>query len=153
MKNPIIIGIGSPFGIDRLGWDVIDYLENHKPHAIKHSQLVKLDRPATELLSWLDIDKQIIIIDAIDGNGARGKVVRLEMNDIPDSNKKLSSHGVGLSDALQLADALGQLPEDLLIIGLETGGNINGSPEHEHIKEITDQILKEVGLVEYIKLQ
>ena len=137
--------------MDRLGWDVIDYLEDHRPHAIKHSQLVKLDRPATELLTWLDIDKQIIIIDALDGNYERGKVVRLRMSDLPKNNKKLSSHGVGLSDALQLADALGQLPKGLLIIGLETGGNINGSPEHEHIKEITDQILKEVGLVEYIK--
>ena len=134
MKNPIIIGIGSPFGMDRLGWDVIDYLESHKLHAIIHCQLVKLDSPATELLTWLDINKQIIIIDALDGNYERGKVVQLKMSDLPKNNKKLSSHGVGLSDALQLADTLGQLPQDILIIGMENGGNINGSPQHEHIK-------------------
>ncbi len=117
MKNPIIIGIGSPFGMDRLGWDVIDYLEKHKPRTIIHSQLVKLDHPATELLSYLDMDEQVIIIDAIDGNHEMGKVVRLTINDIPDINKKLSSHGMGLSDTLKLADALGRLPQDLLIIG------------------------------------
>lgn len=146
MKNLKIIGIGSPFGMDRLGWDTVDYLKKHKQHAIKHSQLIKLDRPATELLGYLDKEKKIIIIDAINGNDETGKVLQLTVTDLPETGSNLSSHGIGLSDALQLADTLGQLPSDLLIIGMETGGKTNEAPAPAHIKKIADQIIMEVSL-------
>jgi len=145
MKDLKIIGIGSPYGMDRAGWQVIDYLVKYKQQDMKNSQLLKLDRPATELLGHLNNDEKTIIIDAVHGNDEVGTVVRLKLNDIPESNKKLSSHGVGLSDALQLADALGQLPKELLIFGLETGGDIICTLKPEYIREVSEQIIKEAG--------
>lgn len=115
-----IIGIGSPFGADRAGWAAVEYLERcgwARTHPAV--ELVVLDRPGPALVNHFDGPSRVILVDALQG-GRAGHVRRVVAEDLACDGSG-SSHGLGVADALALADALGLLPEQLLILAIETG--------------------------------
>ena len=133
-----IIGIGSPMTGDKLGWQVIDQLQQYSetaPFTPDQLQLIKLDRPGSGLLDYLDVENKVIVIDAIiSEQHGFGELIRLNAQQLiesaPDNQQSqcsaqslsqlslLSSHGFGLKEALQLAKQLKRLPQDCLIMGL-----------------------------------
>lgn len=135
-----VIGVGSPFGSDRAGWEVIDHLQN-SPEIADDCELVKLDRPASELLTYLEADRRTIIIDAIQGPFRKGEVVVLQKEDFPGIRPALSSHGIGLAEALRLAETLQQLPADLVVVGLEVGNDANWTLEDSQVKALARQVI------------
>jgi hydrogenase maturation protease len=69
-----IIGIGSPFGADQAGWRAIDLLSEA---GLPDCELLKLDRPGSELLRYFEDAQYVVLIDAVlTGQGA-GTAVRL----------------------------------------------------------------------------
>ena len=141
-----IIGIGSPIAGDQMGWQVIDQLQQLRQHhdieldtygplqpanqiqSTEQIQLIKLDRPGSGLLDYLDVENKVILIDAIMSKQHDfGDVIRLDAHRLVDTLDSvatgeqpslLSSHGFGLKEALQLAKQLKCLPQDCLIMGL-----------------------------------
>ncbi len=144
MSKTNIIGIGSPFGMDRIGWDVIDYLQQQAEQLIRDCRLVKLDRPGTELITLFDKEAKNIIIDAIQSDHETGEVLCLEINDIPKANSKFSSHSIGLADTLQLADILNQLPEQMKVIGKIIGSSSDSEPDPEQVRILSERVIKEI---------
>ncbi len=121
-----IIGIGSPFGADQLGWRAIDQLRNAP---MIDAELIKLDRPGSELIRYFAAVDNLVLIDAVQSDRAPGSLMRLEVADLTSVACRTSTHGFGVAEALQMAEQLGLLPKNLLLIGIETGADLSQIPE------------------------
>ena len=139
-----IIGIGSPFGDDQLGWEAVEAIRrsgllDNLPQGMVSTHTC--DRPGSGLLALMEGARHVILIDAmrsgavpIDGTSsgaapvdvrssgaAPGNIRRLEKGDIEDSVGLLSSHGFGVASALALGEVLGVLPCQWVCYGVELG--------------------------------
>lgn len=116
-----IIGIGSPFGDDRLGWVAAEMLRALVPlhSAAGPIEILVLDRPGSALLSqWQNTDT-LILIDAIRSGQTPGSLHCIAADRIGDNSPMTSSHGFGVAAALDLARALGELPDRCQVCGIE----------------------------------
>ena len=80
--------------------------------------------PASLVAAWSGADV-VVLVDAVDGGGEPGDVLRFERRDegwdvVPPA-VPLSSHGWSLADALELADVLHQVPPRLVLVGVVAG--------------------------------
>ncbi|CAN5388102.1 hypothetical protein BH10PLA2_BH10PLA2_33970 [soil metagenome] len=113
-----VVGMGSPNADDALAWTVISELE-----------LASGDYPEVEfhrvmgghqLLDRLDGRGILILIDALSGCGPIGTVHSFTWPDARvDSLSPRSTHLLGAADALRLAETVGSLPPQVLIVGVE----------------------------------
>lgn len=114
-----VIGLGSPFGDDRVGWRVIELLKGRLPPKI---DLVALDRPGAALIDWMRQIDHLILIDAVSSGAAPGTLIRIDPVELEDGCSRLSSHDLALSATFRLAATLGCLPRRTEIYGVELGG-------------------------------
>ena len=114
-----VIGLGSPFGDDRIGWQVVALLvEDSLPAG---ADAVSCENPGRDLLPLLDGMPHVILVDALRGAGRPGEILRCTRDDLAKAPDRWSSHGLGVVDMLDLAASLGCLPARLEIIGIEVG--------------------------------
>lgn len=134
----MIVGMGSPFGDDQAGWRVVDLLRR-RPDV--PARLAKVHE-ATQLVDELDGCDKLVIIDACRGMGRTGTVTRLGWPDPRIARRhSQSTHGVGVCDALRLAEQLGRLPAVVEIYGIEVA-------EREPEREICLAVLQAVAELE-----
>ena len=118
-----IIGIGSPFGGDRAGWDVVDRLADEAWVKAKRQagtlDLLKLDRPGMGLLEHLRGYQQVILVDAVIApQHAPGTILTLQREALALLETPASTHGFGVAEALAMGETLDVLPEKLEIWGV-----------------------------------
>ncbi|MBI3569796.1 MAG: hydrogenase maturation protease [Gammaproteobacteria bacterium] len=123
MSNRVhIMGIGSPFGDDRFGWEAAEALRRCTAmNAVTpvHMEISILDRPGVMLpRHWRETDG-VILLDAVRSGAAPGTRHRLDAHDLPGAGVLCSSHGFGIVSAIGLAQALGNMPSNLLLRGIE----------------------------------
>jgi hydrogenase maturation protease len=112
-----VVGCGSPFGDDALGWVLVDRLNDRG-----WGPYVELYRVqgGQALLTQLDGRGSLVLIDALAPGGNPGRIVRLGSAD-----PRLlvlrpgSTHDICPGEAIRLAEALGLLPEHAVIWGVE----------------------------------
>jgi len=121
MSRVRILGIGSPSGDDQAGWLVVDALAALGVHARDDVVIDKLDRPGVQLVAQLENADWVVLVDAMQGQGQPGDIQRFDRKDWPAYREGLSSHGLGVLDALLLARELGTLPARLDLYGIEIG--------------------------------
>lgn len=128
MSRPLVAGIGSPFGADRTGWQAVEaWREGLGAGCFEAVECVLWDRPGTALLPEVAERPQVVLVDALAGGGEPGTVHRFtEVGPLRMDYQPLSSHGVGLAEALSLAQALGELPErwSVLAIAADPDGDV-----------------------------
>jgi hydrogenase maturation protease len=130
MNNRVrIIGIGSPFGDDRLGWEAAEALRGSAvmntvtPDRI---EILVLDRPGALLpMHWHETEV-VILLDAVRSGAAPGTRHCLEAHDLPGTGVLCSSHGFGIVPTIELARALGNMPSRLLMRGMEADSSWAG---------------------------
>ena len=120
-----IIGVGSPFGADRLGWLAIDHLEKC---LLPDCELVRLDRPGPGLLEYFKGAEQVVLIDAVLSRAEAGEAVTVSVDELADCGCLTSSHGFGVAEAVVLAGQLGALPSRLHLIGIHAGSDPSSPP-------------------------
>ena len=109
--HQLVLGIGSPFGVDNSGWLIIDQLA--KQNLPANSKLQKSDRPGLKLLDILKGYDWVIIIDAaIDNNLTSPELLHLKKEQLLVA-KSISSHQIGVAEALSLGANLNKLPEKI----------------------------------------
>lgn len=116
----LIIGIGNNHrGDDAAGLEVIRQLKQRPPAGWN---LIATDgEPAKLMDSWEAYD-HVIAVDAVTtGANASGTIYTWDVthDSLPSEFRYTSSHALGLSDAIELARALGRLPKRIEIIGIE----------------------------------
>ncbi|MBR9828988.1 MAG: hydrogenase maturation protease [Oceanospirillales bacterium] len=112
----LIIGIGSPFGDDQAGWQVIEHLQ--RMDLPPEVQLLSLDRPGPALIEQMQGYSSVILIDAVRTDQyPPGACLELTPEQLSGLDS-LSTHGFGLAVVLRLASTLAQLPTRLRLFGL-----------------------------------
>lgn len=137
MKKIRIIGIGSPNGDDQAGWLVVDALKGRLPPDV---ELIKLDRPGTSLIPLLENAGHVILIDAMQGGSVPGTIQHFRNDEWTGYQQGLSSHGVGVFDALRLAGELNSLPEKIELYGIEIGTAIPADTISETVFTVAENL-------------
>jgi hydrogenase maturation protease len=112
----LIVGVGSPHGDDAVGWLAVERLTAAVTLGLRTIAL----RQPVALTYHLEGCRRLWIVDGCLGP-CPGRLHRLVW---PDARIELctshSSHGLGVDAALQLAAALGRLPEQVVIFAIES---------------------------------
>jgi hydrogenase maturation protease len=137
-----VLGIGSPFADDRVGFEVLQQLKKIKqlkPFIPTQLCLEQYDRPGINLLNLLQGCAGVFIVDAIKTKATPGTIHRFQDHQIESLYvNTLSSHSIGVVEALALGRELKLLPDSVIIYGVEIN-NIDYSFESSTI--IKDAIL------------
>jgi hydrogenase maturation protease len=142
----VVAGFGSPHGDDQAGWEVIAALARRANGVAK---LVAI-REGTQLLGEIDCCQRLFVVDACRTASKLGTVTRFRWPD-PRIRQKHnhSTHGIGLCNALQLAEHLGRIPQAVEVFGIEISGlNPVGELSCEvdrAVKELTEIIHAELS--------
>jgi hydrogenase maturation protease len=141
------LGVGSPHGDDAAGWRVVERLRQHSGLT---AQLKTIE--PSQLLDHLDDCRRLILVDAYQSNQPPGTILRLQWPDSRlRSQRRRSSHALGLGDALALAETLGWLPPRVVVWGVEISRTEPGedlTPEVCRVlPELERQVLQELACV------
>lgn len=123
-----VIGVGSPFGDDAVGWAVLEALEALPlPAGV---ELLRCGPPAAVLLSLLRDAQEVVLVDAVDTGEPPGTLRFWDGAEVLEARAALSSHGLDLAAVLALGQALGELPPRLRLCGvaIAPGGSRSGAP-------------------------
>jgi hydrogenase maturation protease len=126
----LLVGIGSPFGDDRLGWLVVGEIER-RGGSNAHARCA---RAPADLLDWLEGVDRLVVCDACHGGGPAGSWQRFEWPTTSiDDVAFCGTHDMSLPATLTLADQLGLLPKQTTIWGLtvEHNSNVVGAVGHD----------------------
>lgn len=130
-----IIGVGSPFGDDRMGWSVIEYLRTNNFAAQCPDDRISLQccaNPANDLLPQLQGAQLAIVIDAMQTGLPANTIQRFDAADFDQLPSPVSSHGFGLREVLLLATALGDLPAKIVVYGIEMADTLDKRQSKRH---------------------
>lgn len=119
-----VFGIGSPFGDDQVGWKVIELLKQQlfiRQLSSDFLQLECCDRPGIRLIEMMRNANSVFLIDAMKSGAAPGTLKRYQNAEIDSSHGYLSTHGIGITETLQLGRALNDLPKQIILYGIEIG--------------------------------
>lgn len=124
----VVIGIGNPDrGDDAAGRAAARLLRGSLPHDV---DIVEHDGEATGLLARLDGATAAYLVDACRSGAAPGTVRRFDATAVPlpQGLFEVSTHGFGVAAAIELARALGRLPDRCIIYAIEGGSFSAGAP-------------------------
>lgn len=116
----LVIGIGNPFrGDDGIGIRVAREVQQR---ALPGVVIMECAGEGAELFELLRGRPHVVLIDAVDAGAAEGTVIRLDCltSPVPHSLFRSSSHTFGVAEAIALARVLGELPEVLVLHGMQT---------------------------------
>jgi hydrogenase maturation protease len=158
MRRVIVVGVGSPYGDDSLGWEVVRQLRlNPKIQSLSTQDAVIhcADRPGIDLLNIINQSNTALIIDAAVSDFPPGTITRLENEEIYGllENNSTSSHDFGVLQTISLGKALNQLPQQIIILGISIGnenvvqddfGNKKIALSQAHMNHFIDIIIGEM---------
>jgi hydrogenase maturation protease len=113
-----VVGLGQPVaGDDGVGVAVIVRL---RAEGEIEGVLYETIADASTLVERLQAKAPIVIVDAVVGGGEVGDVVVLEPRQLGKTARPLSSHGISVAQAIELARALAPdaVPEAIRIVGI-----------------------------------
>ncbi len=112
MERTLIIGVGSHFGDDQLGWRVAEMLSTQPRPGVRTTSIASPDA----LLHLPGGDDHWVIVDAGVDRDCTGSILRLEWpsDNIP-AVRPRGTHDLGLVASLKLVEALGDLPRRVML--------------------------------------
>ena len=141
-----ILGVGSPFGDDRVGWSAAALLGASASVANSAGQVdVRiLDRPGSLLLSEFSHAQGVIVIDALCSGAVPGTIQRLEADAVCATRALVSSHAFGVAQAVGLARSLGSLPQRFMFFGVEADRQHTGTGLSPAVSAALPQLVGQV---------
>lgn len=133
MSAPLVIGVGHPDrGDDAIGPLVIDAVHAARPDL----DVARLADPLA-LIDVVDGRDLAVVVDGAVTGSALGAVRVFEAGESPLPSRPAfpttSSHGLSLSDAIELARAVGALPSRLAVVTVEVGSVTLGEPAQQSV--------------------
>jgi len=116
----LVIGIGDPLrGDDGVGVAVIDRLRRYP---LPDVRLETHWGEGAGLMALWRGRQRVVLVDAMVSGTEPGTLRRFSPDALPSPGLfPYSTHRFGLAEALQLSAVLGELPADLLVVGIEGG--------------------------------
>jgi hydrogenase maturation protease len=126
-RRAVIIGVGNEFRRDDgAGPQVVARLRGRVPEA---ADLLVSDGEPTRMIEAWDGAGLVIVVDAVRAEPAvPGRLHRLVLDQATAGpSASVSSHGLGLDDAIGLARALDRMPGRLIVHAVEAGDLSQGT--------------------------
>ena len=142
MTDVRIIGVGSPFGSDRIGWDGVAALAEQ--YSNQGLEFKILDRPGVNLLDYIQDVGAVILVDAIKAGLEPGKVVSFKEDEIKTDYQVHSTHGFGVAEVIALGRELEVLPKNIIFIGMEISNEPEWMPSSEQMKALKKLVTTEM---------
>jgi hydrogenase maturation protease len=141
-----ILGIGSPFGDDRAGWSAAEQLARSArvANSAGRIEVRMLDRPGSLLLAEFGESNGVILVDALCTGALPGTIRRLEADAVCAARSLLSSHGLGVAQAVGLARSLGCLPARFVFFGIEADWQSAGAALSPAVTAALPQLVEQV---------
>jgi hydrogenase maturation protease len=142
-RCPIIIGIGNPDRGDDAAGRLVAQLLSKKLPAIT---VVELDGEVTSLLSHLETASAAWLIDACQSGAPAGTIRRFDAaaTALPKNLGDLSSHALGLAEAIELARALRRLPTRCTVYAIEGASFEHGAPVSPAVAKASEDVAEQV---------
>ena len=145
----VVIGVGNEDrGDDGAGPAVSRVLSNMRLGQVK---VVSMSgEPGSLIDAWSDANV-VFLIDACVSGSAPGTIQRFSAHEqpLPDHFDTISTHGFGIGSAIELARAVGTLPEFLIVYGIEASSFEHGAPLSTSVKgsvrEVAAHITEELS--------
>ncbi|NWG86812.1 MAG: hydrogenase maturation protease [Hydrogenophilaceae bacterium] len=133
-----ILCIGSPFGGDAVAWAIGEkMIEAGLP---RDCEVRLLDRPGMRLLEEMQGADSALLLDAAQGIPP-GTLRRIEsLNELWLAGQS-STHGIGVAEALKLAEQLGRLPTQLTVFAV---GIREALPTHGTLAALASELLEAI---------
>ncbi|GAA1510017.1 hydrogenase maturation protease [Sphaerisporangium rubeum] len=114
----VVIGVGGDSrGDDAAGLEVVRLLRGRLPPSVALTE--SPGDPMHLVTTWRGA-RLAIVVDAV-SSGAVPGTVHHDARPGPAPAWRASSHALGLADAIALGEALGSLPDELVVFGVEGG--------------------------------
>ncbi len=146
--TPLVIGVGNRWrGDDGVGPRTIEALAQLDS---LDAELLTLDGEPARLVAAWQGRPVVVVVDAIVAGDPPGTVhVITDLDRLPDAAAGASSHAGGIAEAVALGRALGQLPDRLLVVGVEPAtvghGEMLSAPVAASVDAIVRLVAAEVA--------
>lgn len=149
MDKILCIGIGNRYrGDDGAGVAVAQQLSARVDAGI---ECVESSGEAATLIELMQGRNCVLLFDAVCSGARPGTLHRFEAHrePLPAAFFNISTHGVSVAEAIELARALGQLPEQVIVYGIEGGRFESGMSMLPQVKQavpvLVNRILEEIA--------
>lgn len=134
----LVIGVGNPDrGDDAAGLMVTRGLTQVRTKEVSD---------CSELIDLWDGEKDVVVVDAMRSRSAPGTVARFDaIRDTLPSKAFTSTHVFGVTETVELARALGRLPDRLVVYGIEASNLGHG---HETTAAVRDAVAAVIEAIE-----
>ena len=137
----MIIGVGNPYrGDDSVGLIVVRRLKE----ALGASAIICENNGdgAALLEAWRSAHR-VIIVDAAKSGAKVGTIHRFDAGrrKLPQEFFHCSTHAFGLSEAIELARALGELPPSIVVYAVEGDNFAQGAELSAEVREAIDEVV------------
>ena len=144
-----LVGVGNPYRRDD---GVGRYIVRHP--LLKHRSGVWITETPEDTTGLMDFWKTagtVYLFDAVFSGNTPGRIYRFNpiQNPLPRDLFRLSTHVLGLVEVIELSRALDQLPDELVVFGIEgkdmgLGRHLSRETEQAALKVIR-RVLEEIG--------
>jgi len=141
----LVVGIGNPErGDDGAGVAVVRRLRGRIGRGVR---LLELPSNVSRLLDCWDGADAVVLVDAMSSGATPGTVQRFDAAAAPLPSRAFpggSTHGFGVAEAIEIARALGRLPRQLVVYGIEGAcfGDEHGlsAPVEAAVRDLTGSL-------------
>ena len=148
MTGIVVIGVGNAYrGDDAVGLAVAERLRGRLPAGVT---VLDCEQEPTRLLDAWEGADVALVVDAAASGAPPGTVHRFDASGdgVPAHVFRSSTHAFGVGDAVELARALGRLPERVVVYGIEGGDFTVGSglsaPVAAAVQRVVGELAEEV---------
>jgi hydrogenase maturation protease len=149
VKAPVVIGIGNEYRRDDgVGPALVAALEEHRPTGVR--LIVSDGEPARLIEDWAGAPLAVVVDAVLCEPSTPGEIHRTELPDLAAviPSRPAGSHGLGIPDALRLAEVLDRLPERLVVYAVEATdvafGTDLSAPVAAALPRLVATVLKEL---------
>lgn len=149
-RHRVVVGIGNPSrGDDAAGLEVARQLRGELPENVA---LAEETGEVAALLTRIEETNAAYLIDACASGAPAGTVRRFDAAaaPLPHHTFGLSTHGLGLAEAIELARALGQLPARCVVYAIEGASFEAGAPltpaVTKAVAEVVERLQAEINV-------
>lgn len=141
----LLLGVGNDYrGDDAVGLIIARNLRAQLPSDIP---ILEQSGEGAALLEIFKEAERVFLIDAVQSGAAPGTVFRFEAHhqSLPTKFFHYSTHAFSVAEAVELARALNQLPERLIVYGIEGKNFSAGLGLSEEIDKVTPEVVDRIA--------
>ena len=147
--STVVIGVGNAYrGDDAAGREVARRVRERAPDGL---EVVVCELEPTRLIDAWDEMDAALVVDAVSSGAEPGTVHRFDVTSepLPSREFRSSTHALGIGETIELARAIGRLPAQIIVFGIEgeqfgSGTELSG-PAQSGVERAVEMVLEEAG--------